>query len=193
MNTTADPDRVTLAERYSAATDTADLTVKPYRCDADLMLAAGYATAGNTRGTMALNVYRMKVTGDRAGMGPLIEDMMSNLIRRGVRSGGRDKLSRPEARYVAETVLRWYLDDNCRVCTGRRYDLIPGTQITSASVCQTCAGTGRHPLEQVIKKTRVEPARWLASELDALCSYVLADMARKLRAQMDGINLQSGG
>lgn len=186
-------DRPTLAERYSSVSETSDLTLRPTRCDADVLLAAGYATAGNERGALALSVYRMKVTGDRAAFGPLVEDAIDRLIRRGVRAGGRDKLNRPEARYIAETVMHWYLNDNCRHCTGRRYELIPGMQVTSANLCQTCSGTGRHPLEQVIKKTRVEPARWLAGELDAMCSYVLADMAVKLSNQLVSICGQSGG
>jgi len=46
----------TVVERYDSACTTTDLTVREGRCDADSILAAGYAAAGNERGTQALSL-----------------------------------------------------------------------------------------------------------------------------------------
>jgi hypothetical protein len=175
----------TVAERYGSANGTSDLTLNlEGRCDADLLLAAGYASANNQRGMMALHLYRMKLTGDRHGVGPVTEEAMSWLVGRGVRAGGREKIGRPEARHICETVLKWWLDDVCRRCKGRRYELIPGTNHVSDRVCETCFGGARRPLEAMIEKRRHEPANWLASELDALVSYIVGDMAKILNGRM---------
>lgn len=178
-------DTPTVGDRYARATSSSDLTLHAGRCDADKLLAAGYAARRDTRGLMALHVYRMRVTGDRAGLPPAIDTAIGWIVGRGVRAGGRNKVSRLDAREVAERTLHWWLQDVCSACEGVKYERVPGTPKLSAKLCIVCQGVGRHPLTSIVKPKHLEHSRWLASELDALCGYVMADMARLLGASMD--------
>lgn len=185
MSAIGDTTRPTIAERYGSASETSDLRLRDdRRTDADVLLAAAYASRGDRRGMIALATYRMKLTGDRHGIAQVVEEAMGWLIGRGARSGGKAKLGRPEARHISETVLRWWLDDVCRRCHGRRYELVPGTQIVSDNLCHTCHGTGKRPLEHMLDKKRVDSGRWLAAELDSLTSYIVADMAGVLNERL---------
>lgn len=177
-------ERPTVAERYDLATDTTDLTLRGGRCDADLLLAAGYAAAGNVRGQQALALYRMKATGDRAGLTALLDTSTGWLVGRS-RRGGRADLTSKQAQAVAGTVLLWWLEGVCPHCEGRRYELVPGTQITSDNLCHVCAGKGKEPVEHRMRRELQEPAIWLASEFEALMSYILADMGARLKRDVD--------
>ena len=42
----------------------------------------------------------------------------------------------------APAVVLWWLDKQCRRCTGRMFEPIPGTPALSAIRCRACAGTG---------------------------------------------------
>lgn len=177
-------DRPTVGERYDLATDANDLTLRAGRCDADILLAAGYAAAGNVRGTQALSLYRMKATGDRAGLTLLMTTSAGWLMRRS-RRGGRADLTQRQAEAVAGTVLLWWLEGVCSHCEGRRYELVPGTQIVSDNLCKVCDGAGKEPVHHRMRKELHEPARWLAGEFESLMSYVLSDMASRLRGELD--------
>ncbi len=43
-------------------------------------------------------------------------------------------------------VLGWWLNPTCPVCSGRRWEVIPGTPKLSRKPCQTCKGTGERGL-----------------------------------------------
>ena len=102
-----------------------------------------------------------------------------------MRAGGRNKVSRLDAREVAERTLHWWLQDVCSGCDGVKYERVPGTPKLSAKLCPVCHGVGRHPIERLVKPCHIEHSRWLASELDALVAYVMADMARLLGQAME--------
>lgn len=42
----------------------------------------------------------------------------------------------------AKTLVLWWLDRQCKKCTGRKFELIPGTPALSNRWCQGCRGTG---------------------------------------------------
>lgn len=48
---------------------------------------------------------------------------------------------------VAEMVI-WWLNPTCHVCSGRRWEAIPGTGHLSRRPCPTCKGTGEKPLPE---------------------------------------------
>jgi hypothetical protein len=83
---TAIDDRPKLDETYARATRSSDLTPSAeHRTDADILLAAGYAAQKNRHGMVALMAYRMKITGDRASKGEIVEllvDMIAHKVSR---------------------------------------------------------------------------------------------------------------
>lgn len=179
-------DRMTIGDRYARAMSSGNLTLTPgSRTDADHLLAAGYAARKNKRGLMALAVYRMRATEDRAPFAAAAEAATDWLVGRGARAGGKAKLSRTEAHATAQSVLLWWLNDVCIACEGRRYTQVPGTPHLTATVCPECHGTGLQPIERVIRARHLDQARWLASEFDAMCGYVMADMAKLLADRME--------
>ncbi len=179
-------DRPTVGDRYARAISSGNLTLTPgHRTDADHLLAAGYAARRNKRGLMALAVYRMRATEDRQSFAGAADTATDWLIGRGARAGGKAKISRTEAHATAQAVLLWWLDDVCIECEGRRYTQVPGTPHLTGKECPACDGTGLRPIELVIPPRHLEPARWLASEFDALCGYIMADMAKLLADRME--------
>lgn len=172
-----------VAERYDVATDTSDLGLRDGRCDADVLLAAGYATARNTRGALALSLYRIRATGHRNGLLQIANAAEGWLVDRRPPGGGKP-MRLAEARKLGWSVLLWWLDGVCPHCQGRRYELVPGTQVVSDNLCHVCDGSGRPPLASRVRREHAEPAAWLAAELDRMMSFVLADMAKRLRNEL---------
>jgi hypothetical protein len=179
-------DRVRLDERYASATRARDLSASnEHRTDADYLLAAGYAAQKNRNGEAALMAYRMKITGDRASKGIIVDLLMDRMIGKTVRGKHRlAKVDRPRARRITETVLNWWANDNCEACTGRLMEPIPGTPHLSANFCKACAGGGKRPIPD--QGPRFNPhAQWLAAELDHMLTFIVADMAKFLSTKMD--------
>jgi hypothetical protein len=180
------------------------------RTSADVLLSAGFAQAGNVRGSMALTLYRAAEDWRASALAvqqcttadpprTLSDDLISlhawcvpQLRRR------FPKLRYSAASGIAERVLKWHLTDVCTCCNGRGWSLVPGTQIVSDSLCTECNGTdhdgrsyqgmGRPPVERRLKRQHREAGRWLASEFASMLTYVLSEMAQRLRGSMD-INL----
>jgi hypothetical protein len=95
------------------------------------------------------------------------------------------RLRYSHASLIAERVLRWTLTDVCQACGGRGYTLLPGTNIRSDNLCSECGGVGRSPVESRLKKSHREAGRWLASEFAQMLTYVLSEMAQRLRPSLD--------
>jgi hypothetical protein len=202
--TSTDDRPPTLAERYARAAVTSRIEViERRRTDADVLLAAGWASAGNQRGGMALTLYRAaedcregarlirenrpSAHRPRTLPGDLRElhDWSFPRLVQWSSKGGRWKLYTSTASEVTETVIRWWCSSVCEACSGRGYELLAGTQITSDVLCPECAGNGKPPVENRLPKKRQEAGRWLASEYDLMVSEVMAAMAAALAPSMD--------
>lgn len=180
MNTIERPD---LPESYAMATGTSDLTVSPHRCDADKLLAAGYAAAGNAEGALALSLWRMRETRDTRGFAKLAEISANWIIGRSHRPGPRrlPRITRIHAQDLARIVLQWWLADTCLTCQGRKHPTVPGAnRLNYDHDCVGCHGTGKHPVEKVVHNDHREHARWLAAEYDAMAGQIFRDMAKRL-------------
>ncbi len=182
---TAIDDRPKLDETYARATRSADLSASSeYRTDADILLAAGYAAQKNRNGMVALMAYRMKITGDRASKSEIVEALVDHMNFEVLRRRTLPKINRPNARVVVQTVVNWWSNDNCEVCTGRLMEPIPGTPHLSANYCKACAGGGKRPIPDLGDRFN-RHAVWLAAELDHMLTFIVGDMARMLRPQLD--------
>ncbi len=181
---TAIDERPRLDETYARATRSTDLSGSAeHRTDADVLLAAGYAAQKNRNGMVALMAYRMKITGDRASKGEIVELLMDRIAQK----VGRRKLpavTRERSRVIVETVIAWWADDNCETCTGRLMEPIPGTPHLSAIYCKACAGSGKREIPNQGPRFN-QHAEWLAAELDHMLTFIVGDMARMLSAKID--------
>jgi hypothetical protein len=169
-----------VAEQYLRATHSKNLRVSDTHCDADLLLAAAYASAGDERKILALDVWRMRHQGHLRGCEHIVDRYTHRLIKakRGV------KLSDAKARETVWRTLMWWMHMRCDECDGLGHPVIPNTPHLDTSVdCPACNGTGETPLHKVVPE--IWGAQWLVHELDALSGIVFADMARTLRPQLD--------
>ncbi len=177
-----------IAEQYLSATNSTQLAVDPeHTCDADKLLAAAYAAAGDPRRSLALDVYRLRATTDMRGARGIAERMAHEVIQRSKPRGRNLRLSKPatisriEAIDLAIAVLKWWHMQACPACEGRGHPRIPGTpHLDPTRACSHCAGTGIRPLKKHVKAKHFELAEWLASALDGLTALVFSDMLKRL-------------
>jgi len=187
MNDTIE--RRSISERYIDAASATDLS--PGGTDAAMLLAAGFAAAGNASGALALDLWRMRETRDLRGFAQMVQTSANWLIGRPTgRPTGRTRLARRmprhEATDLASAVLTWWLHNTCPSCEGRQHPLIPGTnRIDSSRECTECKGTGVTPLETLLQQEQRENGRWLVSEYDAKAGYVFKLMAQKLAPMLE--------
>lgn len=188
MTTNTLEDRPSVGERYLRAARTSDLRLKPGRCDAEVLLAAAYAAAGNVNGTLALALWRMFDTGDMSSFQTIREEATNRLVRQ-MRRPGRDKLpplARVQAFDLAKVVMLWWLYDICRVCEGRGHPLAPGsTRVDDTRDCVACHGKKKNPIERAVNNSHSEHARWLIGDIEGLTGAVFSDMARLLKPSLD--------
>lgn len=190
MSYATNSDKPSIEERYVAATNSRDLSLKPQaRTDADILLAAGYAAAGNARASLALEFYRLKATGDLAEFRRLSDIAGSWLCGRSMRKGRR-KMAMIQARDLATRVLFWWRAPACQPCGGRGHPLMPNSPVINfGHDCDVCRGTGQYPIHRIVPPGTADEARWLVDEVDQLCAFVFADMARLLSCQMPSLDL----
>lgn len=174
-----------VAEQYLSATNSTNLKVKEHGCDADKLLAAGYAVGGDPARMLALQLWRMRATGSTQGFEPVADVLdawaNSRLIRKGKRVG-------KHTRQAVRKTMWWWLNPICPSCDGRGHPVIPDTPVLDDTRdCPDCLGTGHSSLERLVSEQQREMALEIRDELDRLSGLVFADMSRLLKKQMDGL------
>lgn len=75
----------------------------------------------------------------------------------------------------AAAVVRYWLDQNCQTCHGRKFRLIPGTPSLSNKVCNACGGSG------VAQVPHGQEGRKLANYMDACVHRARQGIRNRLR------------
>lgn len=174
---------VSVGERYIRASITSNLRMQDGPCDADKLLAAGYAQRGDERRLLGLRLYRMQNTGDREPVAAVIEHAHAALRARLSRRGNRPLPLAQRNALIVDT-LQWWLNQSCSYCNGTGYDPIDGAPALSLHPCSACAGTRISPIKRVIPAHLVSHALWLTDEWNSMCGEVIGDMAKLLHSQM---------
>lgn len=177
-----------IAEQYLSATNSTQLAVDAeHACDADKILAAAYATAGDPRRSLALDVYRLRATADMRGARSIAERMAVEVMNQSKPDGIRRRLAKPptisrvEAIDLCIAVLKWWHMQTCPACHGRRHPVIPGTpHLDPTRICGHCNGTGIRPLRKHVKANHLKLAEWIVDALDSLTAIVFSDMLKRL-------------
>lgn len=171
-----------VAEKYLSASNSGNLKVLETPCDADMLLAAAYASQGDPRKMLALSVWRMKQQGNTKGFEDTIDSCM-HMLR--VNHNGMP-MSLAKLKDITRKTIWWWLNPACDPCNGLGHPLIKGTPMLDHSKdCPHCDGTGVAPLEKLVTHQYANPARKLSDDLNRLCSLVFADMSRRLRTDME--------
>lgn len=174
---------LTTMERYANALKSSDLSVSSRGFgDADILLAAGYASRQDDRGRQALMLNRMLYSGDHGRLLVMVE-YCARWVKGQMYRPGPDRLPKMDhatVKDVCALVLSHWLTGQCPHCKGRGHRLIfKGAQVTEAGPCPHCDGTGRTDLDRLAGE-HWKAARWLASELDRLIEKVERDMRSAL-------------
>lgn len=175
---TPDPEAKSIVERYDVAVSD-EIVVDPgHRTSADYLIAAAWAQS-SPRNRAAMALYRARMRICSPGVSTIRAWSVAGMVRQFRR--GRDAMREGDAGDVFEIVLHWYLEGVCPCCMGRRFALVPGTQVVSSSACHVCDGRGREPVHHRLPRRHHEAGRWLADQFDDALSYVEGEMAKWLR------------
>lgn len=180
-----------IEERYLRVRQTSHLRlVLDAPCDADKLLAAGFAAQGSERKSLALATYGVLASEGMQGAQAVAEQMSGWLVRRSIRAASKDRRERAITRIQAVDLVMKLLKlrhkPTCPTCQGRGHPQIKNTPVLDESrECPDCRGTGQIPIAKVFQHEHVERMRWLDGEINSLCSVVFQAMARKLNTQMD--------
>jgi hypothetical protein len=172
-------------EAYLRAVNSRNLAVKPeHACDADMLLLSGYVASKDPRKALALDVYRMLATGRMSDLNLVSERLAHAMVDKARPGGGylrkaKPGLQLPQAKVIARVTLAWKHNSACPDCHGRGHPTyLNSPMLDETRDCESCKGTGVLPLEQLMQHEHASHARWLSSEIDALCSIVFSDMLR---------------
>lgn len=149
-----------LRERIATSTASRNLSHKSGSCDADVLMTAAFVSRHGPRALVAVAVYRMRLTGDRAEFDLVAETAAAWLIRHTAKEGHRGRLSTPSANHIAAHTLDWYL------AAGPHHD-----------------GAERAPPPEILP-IHVKHLRWLEAEFNGLCGFVMGEMAKRLNADL---------
>ena len=176
-----------IQERYLSARNTSNLRlVVDNTGSADVLIAAGLAARGSERKTVALAVWGVLATENMRGAHLVSELMAGWLRKRSYQAGDRIVLKHVVAADIAMTVLKWCRTPACPACNGHGHPLrVNAPVIDELRDCTECHGTGKIDLARVLRHEHVEQGRWLAAEIELLCTTVFGDIARRLRPVED--------
>lgn len=169
-----------LLERYDEALHTGQIVVdSEHRTSADYLIAAAWAQASDRRNIAALALFRLHEKLSDEGVAVIRSWAIQAMCREYAR--GKSPLRPTAAREIFEIVLHWKLEGVCPRCDGRKFQLVPGTQVISGHACDLCLGAGREPVQHRLPKRHHDAGRWLADQLDSMLTYAASEMARRLR------------
>ena len=139
-------DRPGIDETYQTAGNTSDLTVEAdKRGAADVLIAAGWSP---TRvGSALMRLQSEFDAAQRQGAGRTDAQLLRIKLRSLAAVNEQVTLQATawgmaDAEVKAGAAVLWWLDRACRRCTGRRFELIPGTPALSNRLCKACGGIG---------------------------------------------------
>lgn len=161
---------MTMKERIGTAQYSRDLSDHPdgELGDVDIIRACGMVGVSMPLG---VSLWRLKVSGDRQEYPRVVEGLIELVHKRGFTG---------DALVLVHRVLRHHLDDVCRTCHGRGYELVEGTPMLSDELCLACGGTGRRRLEDAD-----EMATWVQEQIARLEREVATAIMKKLAREID--------
>lgn len=160
---------MSLKERIGTAQYSKDLGEHPADelGDIDIIRACGMI---GVHMPLGVSLWRLKVSGDRREYPKAFEGLREMAEKR----FGSDMAT------VVISVLDHHLDNVCRTCHGRGYQVVPGTPVLSDDLCLACAGSGRRQLENAGKA-----ALWLQEQVARLEAEVASAIMKKLAREID--------
>ncbi len=173
---------MSMHQRYLVARGTSDLKISARQVGAaDVLVAAGLVAQRSEKNQLAIELAGVIGTGEMRGAKSIALRLSKQLRRRSFRSTG-SAIASIEAFDTAIMVLKWWLRPACLACGGHGHPTVENSPvIDDQKVCQVCEGTGKIPLDRLLKPKTLPHAKWLAGEIEMMCSDVFGKVARRLR------------
>jgi len=171
-----------MQQRYLTARGTSNLRISARQVSAaDVLVASGWVARFKEKNRLALDIVGVLGTEEMRGANRVANDLSDWLMHRSYKQSGT-AMTRIEARDLALMVLKWWKRPACLACGGHGHPTIENSPVIDESkICHTCEGTGRIPLDRLIKPKNLHHAKWLAGEIEMMCSGVFGKVARRLR------------
>ena len=137
--------------------------------DIDIVRATGMVGQSNPIG---VSLWRLKYAGDVAEFPKVVTSLAGMLAKRNVKY--------TDAMLLAFNAVKHYVDDVCKTCVGRGYDIIPGTPVLSDQICLNCRGAGKAPFVHT-----GDASEWLEVTISRMEREVAGAVMKKLAAELD--------
>ena len=160
-----------IKERIGTAQSSSNLSESQITEIADIDVIRACGMVGVTM-PLGLSLWRLKVSGDSREFHHVIDGLVDLLLRKGI--------SEDESIKHVKKVLKHYLDDLCKICSGRGYETIPNTPVLSDTLCIGCSGTGR-----LLLRDPDMTENWLLEQIARMEREVSAAIMRKLSQEID--------
>lgn len=161
-----------VAERIIKAQGSGNLADKSDGlADVDVVRAVGLTAA---KSPIGVALWRVKYQGDGQALPRLGELLVEMAMKR---AWAADAV---QATRMVNQVLRYYLDDLCRSCSGRGFKLMDHAPVLSDDLCLDCAGQGRLPMEKAS-----DGALALLDAMQRMEKEVAGAVMRRLATEME--------
>ena len=137
--------------------------------DIDIVRATGMVGQSNPIG---VSLWRLKYAGDVAEFPKVVTSLAEMLAKRNVKY--------TDAMLLAFNAVKHYVDDVCKLCVGRGYDVIPGAPVLSDQICLHCRGAGKAPFVHT-----GDASEWLEVTISRMEREVAGAVMKKLAAELD--------
>lgn len=130
-------------EGLASAMVSSDLTCKKdgKRGDLDYLIALGWS--GSRLNPGASSVLALHLSHDKASLYDALHYTLAVAKHLNTKRGW--KMKPKDLKPLAEKALRYHVAPACPVCEGRKFRKVENSPALSATICQTCHGTGKRP------------------------------------------------
>lgn len=160
-----------IVEKYSRSINSSDLKSDEHHFDTDNLAAVALS---NELGGL---LFRVKYGSDATSFKALLSSWTT------IVQGKRQWPKHLPAHKIAEKSLGHWLNDVCPACTGKGFQLMPGSPVLSDVQCTICEGSGKKPL--MCEANWRDPLLDMIDVLDRMAMVAGAEAMRKLASDMD--------
>ena len=159
---------MSVKEKVSAAQRSKNLQEVPYNQigDIDVIRACGMV---GVEMPLGLSLWRLKYSDAENEFVNVFNGLLTMVLSRYHNCNGYQ---------VTQTVIKHWLDNVCKACSGRGKEVVPGTPMLSDRDCEVCHGQGR-----IAMHNPDDASRWLLAEIQRMEQDVSSAIAAKLNSR----------
>jgi hypothetical protein len=130
----------TIIERLASALCSDNLKLLEGYCDLDKVISVGWSAKRSKLGALGMWAKYVQDPHRTKEFLDSVHKIAISLSRQKKRGGSQVELKR-----LAESVVFWWITNECDSCQGRGLIVLENTQVVSDFVCERCSGSGKRP------------------------------------------------